>query len=170
MAIVNGALHAAFTSTLRAAMGALALSPLGINLTTNSATGLKSDSPSDLPSAASSTAGADAGGQDSIMLDIQGALEAAAAASTTHMEVDASCPPVVNVPLIVGTASPGFGVTPPSFEDCCVWSTHPHDDTAASVGVTAFAAGPLSTVAGAESSLTEEDLCPPRHLLGGHMQ
>jgi hypothetical protein len=160
MAIVEGALYAAFTSTLRAALGALALAPLGINLTIDSATGLKSDYPSVLPSAASSTAGADAAGQgvDSIMNDIQGALEAAAAASTTHMDVDASWPPVVNVSLIVGTVSPGFGVTPPSFKECCGWSTHPHDDTAASVGVTSFAAGPLYTVAGAETFLTEEDL------------
>jgi hypothetical protein len=159
MAIVEGALHAAFTSTLRAALGALALAPLGINLTRNAATGLRPVVPSGLPSAGSS-AGADAGGQgeDDIMMDIQGALEAAAAASTTHEDVDLSWPPVVDVPLIVGMASPGFGVTPPSFMDCCGWSTHSHEELAGSVGVTAFAVGPLSTVAAEEALLKEENL------------
>jgi len=164
MAIVNGALHAAFTSTLRAALVALALAPLGINLTLDTVAGLKSVSP--FTSAASSSASVDAGAgleEDSIMDDIQGALEAAAAASITHEDVDvASWPPAVHyshgVPLLVGTASPCFVATPPSFKDCCEWSSYPHEELAASVGVTAFGAGPLSTVAVAETSLTEEFL------------
>jgi hypothetical protein len=35
------------------------------------------------------------------------------------MEVDASWPPVVNVCLLVRTTSPGYGITPPTFEGCC---------------------------------------------------
>jgi hypothetical protein len=165
MAIVSGVLHAAFTSTLRAALVALALAPLGINLTSDPVSGLKS-APPFLPSAAPSTARADAGGgldDDSIMDDIQGALEAAAAASITQEAVeDASWPPAVHhshgVPLLMGTASPGFGVIPPSYKACCEWSSYPHEELAVSVGVTAFGAGPLSTVAFAETLLTEEFL------------
>jgi hypothetical protein len=41
--------------------------------------------------------------------------------------------------------------------DCCGWSTHSHEELAASVGVTAFAVGPLSTVADEEALLTEEN-------------
>ena len=95
---------------------------------------------------------------DAIIMDIQGALEAAAAAATTHTDEGMSWPPVVDVPLIVGRASPGFGVTPPTFTDCCGWSTYSHEELAASVGVTAFAAGPLSMVADVETFLTEEVL------------
>ena len=67
-------------------------------------------------------------------------------------------PPLVYVSLLVGTASPGFGITPPSFEGCCDWSTHPHDLLVDSVGVTAFSCGPQTTVAGAECSFSGDDL------------
>ena len=95
--------------------------------------GPRLDGPSASSSAATSAATAAAGEPaslgpstvpevDSLILVIQGDLEAAAGASTADMEVDASWPPVVNVCLLVGTTSPSFGITPPTFEGCCDWS------------------------------------------------
>ena len=160
--VEDGVLRVACTSNLRAALCALALTPLGLNAVLFGAAQLSEADKQleeeeaarlqNLEVAAKSTSTSESFDPDLLAQQFQGmaaavALEAstdAASDSVTSMEVDSSVwPPRSHAPMVIFSVAPkltpGLG---PSFEECCTWANQVTTDTLRdAVGVTPLSMG-----------------------------
>ena len=174
--VEDGVLRVACTSNLRAALCALALTPLGLNAVLFGAAQLSEADQQleeaeaarlqNLEVAANSTLASESLDPDLLAKQFQGmaaavALEAstdAASDSATNMEVDSSVwPPRSHAPMVIFSVAPrlttGLG---PSFVECCTWANQAITDALRdAVGVTPLAMGSHSLLGNLEGPVVE---------------